>query len=220
MAAIAVFSGMLTALAVLAHLAPTVAALSTTLLTAIGWTGGWGCAAMVVALLSWAVARKTGVGVRDGYGIVPRWSLSCRRLVQLDYGLQAAIVGALALGVYLVVRGVVLATSESPLLEGPLLVVLLTQVTTAVLCELVLLGVLAALMKTPRSTSWDFLLVSAVGRAVIVEPGWPGLVTAVVGGAVVGVLYLRTRRLTPIIVGHVIAGLTITLVGAWIVSLT
>lgn len=218
-AAIAVFSGMLTTLAALAHLTPAVVARSTTLFSAIGWAGGWGIAVVVVTLLSWVIARKTGVGVRDGYGIVPRWSLSPRRLVQIDYGLEAAIVGALALGVYLVVDGVVLATSESPLLEGPLLVVLLTQVITAALCELVLLGVLAALMKTSRLTSWVFLLVSAAGRVVIVEPGWPGLFTAVVGGTVVGVLYLRTRRLTPIIVGHALATIAITLAGVWIVSL-
>lgn len=211
------YFGMVVTLSALTLATPTVITRSTTVLTALVWTSGWATIALVVALLAWWVARRTGVGVRDGYGIVPRWACSHRRLVRIEHNLDAAIVGALALTVYLITHGLTSATV--PTTGGWLPVVLFTKTTTAVLSELVLLGVLATLLATTWLTGRDFILISMVSRTVIVEPHWPALVAAAVSGATIAGLYLHTRRLTPIIVGHATATVVVTLTGTWASSL-
>ena len=107
-----------------------------------------------------------------------------------------------------------------PAAGGWLPVVLFTQTTTAIISELLLLGVLSALLATTRMSAQTFVLLSMGGRVVIAEPHWPALVAAGVSGVLIAALYLGFRRLTPILVGHVAATTVVTLTGAWVSSLT
>ncbi|MFE7462446.1 hypothetical protein ACWFMI_24655 [Nocardiopsis terrae] len=216
--AFGVFAGMIVALFVLTLATPTVVAHSTTWTAALVWASPWASIVLVLALLSWWVARHTGVGVRDGYGIVPRWARSHRHLVRIEHALDAAIVGGIALAVYLLVYCVTWATSSEP--QEWLPVVLFTQTSTAIISELVLLGVLGALLASTRMTGQHFVLLSMVSRIMIAEPHWPAIVAAGVSGVVIAALYLGFRRLTPIIVGHTIATTVVTLTGAWVSSLS
>ena len=214
---VGVFAGMLVILHGLTLTSPLVVARSTSPLAILIWAGGWAMVALTVTLLSWWVARATGVGVRDGYGIVPRWARSHRRLVQTENDLDAALLGAGALSVYLIVHSIVLIAG--PTASGWLPVVVFTKATIAVVAELVLLGVLATLLTTSRLTPRDFVLISAGSRVVIAEPHWPALLASAAGGAAIALLYLHSRRLTPIIVGHTAATVAVTLTGAWVCSL-
>ncbi|MGW5877780.1 CPBP family glutamic-type intramembrane protease [Nocardiopsis terrae] len=208
------YFAMITALSALTLTTPTVIAHSTTLPTALAWTGPWAGIVLVLASLTWWVARRTGAGVRDGYGIAPRWACSHRRLVRTEHALDAAIIGGLALSLYLAAYGFIWVMGPTP--QGRWPVVLFTQTTTAIISELVVLGVLATFLTTTRMSGQTFVLASMASRIVIAAPHWPALVAAGLGGAAVAALYLNTRRLTPIIIGHTTATAVVTLTGAWV----
>ncbi|GAA1463342.1 hypothetical protein NE857_26245 [Nocardiopsis exhalans] len=216
----AVFAGMIVTLFILIQATPTVLAHSTTWSTALLWVGPWAIIVLMLALLSWWVAHRTGVGVRDGYGIVPRWVRSPRHLVRTEHALDAAILGGLALAVYLILYAFIWLTGPGPAAGGWLPVVLFTQTATAIISELVLLGALAALLTTTRMSTQTFVLISMGGRIVIAEPHWPAIVAAGVSGLLIAALYVGFRRLTPILVGHVAATTVVALTGTWVSSLT
>lgn len=196
---------------------PAVIANSTTVPTTLAWASPWAGIVLVLVLLTWWVARHTGTGVRDGYGIAPRWACSHRRLVRTEHALDAAILGALALAVFLGVHGFSWVMGPTP--EGWWPTVVFTQTATAVVSELVLLGALTAVVFTLNMSGQTFVLVSMASRIVIAEPHWSALVAAGVGGAAIAVLYLRFRRLTPILIGHATAIVALTLADAWVSSL-
>lgn len=211
------YSVMVMVLSALTLTTPTVIAHATTPLTALAWAGPWAGIVVVLALLTWWVARHTGTGVRDGYGIAPRWTCSHRRLVRTEHALDAAILGALALAVFLGVHGFSWVMGPAP--EGWWPTVVFTQTATAVVSDLVLLGALTTVVTTLNMSGQTFVLVSMAGRIVIAEPHWPALIAAGVGGAAIAVLYLRFRRLTPILIGHTTAIVALTLADAWVSSL-
>ncbi|QVJ00292.1 hypothetical protein KGD82_16125 [Nocardiopsis eucommiae] len=66
----ALAASMLALLATLTRTTPELDA-STTSASALVWTAMWTTLAVAVALLSWALARAAGLGVRDGFGIAP-----------------------------------------------------------------------------------------------------------------------------------------------------
>lgn len=208
------YFAMVTVLSTLTLTTPTVLARSTSLPSALAWTGPWASVVLLLALLTWWVARRAGVGVRDGYGIAPRWACSHRHLVRTEHALDAAIIGALALAVFVGVYSFSWVMEPAPAGWWP--AVLFTQTATAVISELILLGVLATVATALNLSGQTFVLASMASRIVIAEPHWPALVAAGVSGAVVSALYLHTRRLTPIIVAHVSAITLLTLTSAWI----
>ncbi|GAA1119752.1 hypothetical protein [Nocardiopsis metallicus] len=216
----AVFAGMVMALFALTLATPTVLAHSTTWPTALLWAGPWATIVLMLALLSWWVARRTGVGVRDGYGIVPRWVRSPRHLVRTEHALDAAILGGLALAVYLILYAFIWLAGPGPAAGGWLPVVLFTQTATAIISELVLLGTLAALLTTTQMSTQTFVLISMGGRIVIAEPHLTAIVATGVSGLLIAALYVGFRRLTPILVGHVTATTVVALTGTWVSSLT
>lgn len=206
-------------LAVLNTTTSDVIAHATTVLTTTLWLGGWlTLAGALVGLLYW-VARTSGLGVRDGLGIAPRWAASSRRLVRLEDGLNANVTAAVFFGVFLLVLAPGLVTGPS-MEQGAITTVLTTHIVMAVSTELVLVGAVFLLVRAAGALrSWDYILFSAIARLTLAEPGWVSFLATVVAGVVVAVVYLRTRRLTPIIIGHATAAAAVSLTGAWISSL-
>ncbi|GAA1463189.1 hypothetical protein NE857_03360 [Nocardiopsis exhalans] len=215
------YFAMVTTLSALTLTTPTVLARSTSLASALVWVGPWTSVVLTLVLLSWWVARRTGVGVRDGYGIAPRWARSERRLVRTEHALDTAITAGVALSVYLTVYAFTWLMNPTPTPAGGWLpVVLFTQTATAVASELVLLGVLAAVATALKWGGQTFVLVSMTSRIAIADPHWSALLASAVGGAFIAALYLHTRRLTPILIAHTTAATSLTLMGAWASSLT
>lgn len=205
-------------LAVLNTTTSDVIAHATTVLTTTLWLSGWlTIAGTLVGLLYW-VARTSGLGVRDGLGIAPRWAGSSRRLVRLEDGLNSNITAAVFFGVFLLVLAPGL-TSGPPMEQGAITAVLTTHIVMAMATELVLVGAVFLLVRAAGLPSWDFVLFSAIARLTLAESGWVSFLATVVAGVVVAVVYLRTRRLTPIIIAHATAAAAVSLTGAWISSL-
>ncbi|QVJ00293.1 hypothetical protein KGD82_16130 [Nocardiopsis eucommiae] len=121
------------------------------------------------------------------------------------------------MGLYLAVHGITAATTPTP--SSPLLLQLFTTTTTAVLSEIVLLGVVATLVARSRISDFEFVAWTVAGRFAITDASWPGVLTAVVGGAIIAVLYLHFNRLTPIILGHTLAAATVTVLTTWLSTL-
>lgn len=204
-------------LAVLNTTTSDVIAHATTVPSTTLWLGGWlTVAGALVGLLYW-VARTSGLGVRDGLGIAPSWAHSSRRLERLDRGLEANIIAAVSTAAFLPVMG--LGLVAEPIEQGAITVVLTTHIVMAVATELILVGAAFLLVRAAGLSSWDCVLFSAIARLTLAESGWVPLLAAVAAGAVVAVVYLRTRRLIPIIVGHVLAAVSVALTGAWVSSL-
>lgn len=138
--------------------------------------------------------------------------------MRLEEGLNANVTAAGFFGVFLLVLAPGLTIG--PLVgQGAITAVLTTHIVMAVFTELVLVGAVFLLVRAADLRSWDFILFSAIARLTVAEPGWASFLATVVAGVVVAVVYLRTRRLTPIIIGHATATAAVALTGAWLSSL-
>jgi hypothetical protein len=213
------YFAMVTVLSALTLATPTVTAHSTSPSAVLVWTGPWATVVLVLALLAWWMARRTGIGLRDGYRIAPRWACSHRQLVRTEHSLDAAITAGVALSIFLTAYSFTWVMGPAHTTGGWLPLVLFTQATTAVISELVLLGVLAAAATALKWGGQTFVLASMASRIVIAAPHWSALVGAGVSGVALAALYLHTRRLTPIILAHTTAISGLTLTSTWITSL-
>lgn len=139
---------MILALVAVAWTAPLVHPLSTVPVTVVV-AAGWGSSALGIALVSWWFAHRYGAGIQEFVALTPRWAHAHEpaRETRLD----AALVGAGAMAVYLLAHSVTAITS--PTSPRPEPVELGTAITTAVLSDMVLLGVVGCWSGPPRQAS-------------------------------------------------------------------
>lgn len=186
-----------------------------------------GVAALTLALAlatTWWVTRRLGISVRD-LGLAPTWTRQPGLLARMDFQYQGMLVFGGALALFLVPYVVTflpgMLTLDVPTdATGHHLRTLWTigpaQIAVAIATELVLLGVIVTLAEAARFPAWEVYLLSTVARTAFgATVGWELLLLVPVAVGTVW-LYLRTHRLTPILVAHVAAALAQTVVAAWV----
>ncbi len=161
---------------------------------------------VIPALLALYLLRLSGD--RDAIGFDLR-----RPGFDLSRGVgAAALIGIPGLGLYFAARAFGFNTNVAPanLAENWWTVPVLAglAVMNGVLEEVIMLGFLFARFVRLRWTPWSYVLTSAVIRgAYHLYQGFGGFVGNLIMGVVFGLLYLRWRRVGPLVVAHVILDL-------------
>ncbi len=177
----------------------------------------------------WWWCQRLGIGVRDGLGLLRRRSPQLpdysRLRAEIEIGASflamlvafalswAALVVAASWWPELVRIGFTIDTTHEALwtlaITGPV------QVITAAVEETVLVGLVVVVLGAARRPAWEVYTVAVLARMLLYAPyGWGLVLFAPV--AVVGVwVYRRTRRLLPLILAHLCAGLFYAVMVAW-----
>ncbi len=194
------------------------------------WILVWGAHAVMLAATvtaAWQITHRLGTGVRDGLGLFPSWARTSRLLLRMEYQHQPMLVFSVGACAFLLVRVgffPLLLNACAPEASGTLLPTLIflvpVQISTALITELVLVGLVVTLLGAAHRPAWEAYLVSALARVALgLGAGWAALALAPLGLTSVW-LYRRTRRLTPLIIAHASIALAHTLTVVWISSIS
>lgn len=167
-----------------------------------------------VALVVWLVWRDTsprlgaiGIGWPDGFS----WR-KMRHEIAVGFGL-AALIGVPGIGVYLAARALDLGVTVVPTALDAhwwtIPVLILWALRAGIGEEVVVVGYLFDRLKSVGWTPWVIVGAAAVLRGTYhLYQGFGGFAGNIAMGLIFGAIYLRTKRLAPLIIAHVIIDIT------------
>ncbi|VEI03821.1 CAAX amino terminal protease self- immunity [Acidipropionibacterium jensenii] len=165
----------------------------------------FGVVPALLAIYLLATVNPPRGGVRHRLGLVgPRWGHDLGAGVVI-----AAAIGIPGLGLYAASRALGINTTvQASALQGAwwvIPVLILAAVMNAVLEETVMIGYLITRWLQVGWSTLTVVLASALIRGTYhLYQGWGGFLGNVVMGAVLGLIFTRTRRLLPLVVAHTV----------------
>jgi membrane protease YdiL (CAAX protease family) len=167
-----------------------------------------------VALVVWLVWRDTpprlgaiGLGWSDGFS----WR-RMRHEIAVGFGL-AALIGVPGIGVYLAARALNLGVTVVPTALDAhwwtIPVLVLWALRAGIGEEVIVVGYLFDRLRSIGWTPWVIVAGAAVLRGTYhLYQGFGGFAGNIAMGLIFGTIYLRTKRLAPLIIAHVIIDIT------------